>query len=380
MRNICVLSGKRGGFGALKPTMQSIQEHPDLNLQLVVTDQHLYDNFGKTISEVEKSFSIHACIDMNQKDDSSKERAKAIGICLAKAADVLESLKPDILLVIGDRGEVFAGCIAAHNLQIPIAHIQGGDLSGSLDEPVRHAITKLAHIHFASTKRSADRLKSMGEELWRIHLVGDTHIDQLFLNDITPKEELKKIYGLLEDEPFLLVLQHSDSTEPKNSALQMAETIKAVKKSKYKAFFIYPCSDQGYQGIIDEIEKIRNSSNCSIFKNIPAPDFMGLQGMAACLIGNSSAGLIEAPYFGLPSINIGNRQRDRERTENVIDVDYNHQEISSAIEHVTSDQELQKKLKDLRPPFGDGTAYKKITKVLDAIPLGEKILTKRMTY
>ena len=191
-KRICVWSGKRGGFGALTPTMQAIRDHPDLELQLVVTDQHLYDRFSRTVREVEEQFPISAAIDMGQSGDSNQDRAQAIGRCLEQSAAVLAELKPDILLVIGDRGEVFAACIAAHNLRIAIAHVQGGDVSGSLDEPVRHAITKLAHIHLPSTASSAERIRRMGEEDWRIHVVGDTHVDQILLGSATPAEDLQQ--------------------------------------------------------------------------------------------------------------------------------------------------------------------------------------------
>ena len=165
-KRICVWSGKRGGFGALAPTMEAIRNHPSLELQVVVTDQHLYERFGRTVDEVESRFPISAEIDMEQSGDSGEDRARAIGLCLQRSAEVLGRLKPDVLVVIGDRGEVFAGCIAAHNMGIAIAHVQGGDISGSLDEPVRHAITKLAHIHFPSTEESADRIRRLGEEEW----------------------------------------------------------------------------------------------------------------------------------------------------------------------------------------------------------------------
>ena len=256
MRRVCVWNGKRGGFGALAPTMDAIQQSPDLSLQLVVTDQHLYDRFGKTVTEVQARFPVSATIDMEQEGDSNQDRAGAIGRCLTKAAQVLGDLQPDILLVIGDRGEVFAACIAAHNMRVAIAHVQGGDISGSLDEPVRHAITKLAHIHFPSTQASADRIVAMGEEPWRVHVVGDTHIDQVFLGDITPADELRAKYDLSEEAPFMLVLQHSDSTVSHRAADQMAETVAAVVATGHRAMLVYPCSDQGFEGIISEIARV----------------------------------------------------------------------------------------------------------------------------
>ena len=379
-RRICVWNGKRGGFGALAPTMRAIQAHDDLELRLVVTDQHLYDRFGRTVSEVENSFTVDAAIDMEQAGDTNEDRARAVGRCLVKAVDVLEKLRPELLLVIGDRGEVFAGCIAAHNMRIAIAHVQGGDVSGSLDEPVRHAISKLAHIHFPSTAASAARIARMGEEEWRIHVVGDTHIDQMFLGDVTAEAEVRARYALPVGAPVVLVLQHPDSTEPDHAAAQMAETVAAVTDAGHRAMFVYPCSDQGFEGIIGEIEKVRDAPGMSVHQNIPAADFQGLQRIATCLVGNSSAGLIEAPYFGLPAINVGARQRGRERAANVQDVPYDRAAIAAAIARATGDAAFRESLAGIAPPFGDGTAYRQITRVLAETPLDAALLTKKMTY
>ena len=379
-KHVCVWSGKRGGFGALVPTMKAIQEHPALELSVVVTDQHLYDRFGRTISEVEAQFEVAAAIDMEQQGDTNLDRARAVGVCLTKASEVLDELRPDVLLVIGDRGEVFAACIAAHNLGIAIAHVQGGDVSGSLDEPVRHAITKLAHVHFPSTKASADRILRMGEEPWRVHVVGDTHIDQILLGARPPERELRARYQIGEDEPFLLVLQHSDSTTPDRSAEQMAETVAAVRAIGHRALFIYPCSDQGFEGILSEIQKLEGEAGFSIHTNVPAPDFIGLQRIAACLVGNSSAGLIEAPYFNLPAVNIGDRQTGRERAANVIDVGYRADAIAAAIRRSLNDTEWRQLMQNTPPPFGDGTAWRRITGILAETAVDARLLNKRMTY
>lgn len=379
-RRICVWSGKRGGFGAMAPTMTAIREHPELELAVVVTDQHLYDRFGRTVDEVESRFEVTAAIDMGQVGDSNADRGRAIGVCLSKSIDVLADIKPDVLLVIGDRGEVFAGCIAAHNLRIPIAHIQGGDISGSLDEPVRHAITKLAHIHFPSTAAAAERIRRLGEQDWRIHAVGDTHIDQIIGGAATPEAELRQKYDLPDGAPFILVLQHSDSTVAADSPRQMAETTAAVRASGLRALLVYPCSDQGFEGIIGEIEQAADGKTVTAHRNIPAPDFIGLQGLATALVGNSSAGLIEAPYFGLPAVNIGERQIGRERAGNTIDVGYDRVAIAAGIDKALNDGDFRRRLAQAEPPFGDGTAYKQIVEVLAAVKLDAALLDKRMTY
>jgi GDP/UDP-N,N'-diacetylbacillosamine 2-epimerase (hydrolysing) len=377
--HVAVLTGKRGGFGALAPTMREIAGR-GMKLSVVVADQHLYARFGNTVQEVEGSFPVAAAIDMEQRGDSNTDRARAIGVGLTKAADVLGTLAPDTLLVIGDRGEVLAACVAAHNLRIAIAHVQGGDVSGSLDEPVRHAITKLAHVHFPSTEKAAERILRMGEEPWRVHAVGDTHVDQILLGAVTPAEELRGRYGLSAGSPFLLVLQHSDSTDPGGSATQMAATVAATQALGLRTLYVYPCSDQGFEGIIAQIERVRGHPNISVHQNIPAPDFVGLQKIAGCLVGNSSAGLIETPYFGLPAVNVGERQIGREHAENVIHVPYDAAIIEQAIRRALYDAPFRELCRRVRPPFGDGTAYRRIAEVLEAAVFDARLLNKRMTY
>lgn len=378
-RHVCVWSGKRGGFGALAPTIEALGER-GVRVSLVVTDQHLYEKFGMTVREVEQRFPIAASIHMEQQGDTNRDRARAIGVCLTKAADVLADLSPDLLLVIGDRGEVFAACIAAHNLRIAIAHVQGGDISGSLDEPVRHAITKLAHLHFPSTERSAERIVRMGEEPWRVHTVGDTHIDQIFLKRATPEPELRTRYDLPEEGPVLLVLQHPDSTIPDRSGAEMRATLDAVLSFGLRTLLVYPCSDQGFEGIISEIERHRGTPGISLHENIPADDFIGLQRLAACLVGNSSAGLIEAPYFALPAVTVGDRQIGREHAGNVLHVPCEPSAIRAAIDRALGDRDFRARLRSETPPFGDGTAYRRIADVLSTVELDERLLNKRMTY
>lgn len=379
-KHICVWSGKRGGFGALLPTMELITADDDMRLSVVVTDQHLYEKFGKTISEVEARVTVAAAIDMGQTGDSNADRGEAVGVCLQKSVRVLEELNPDVLLVIGDRGEVFAACIAAHNLRIAIAHVQGGDISGSLDEPVRHAITKLAHIHFPSTEQSAERIRKLGEEAWRIHTVGDTHIDQIFLKTQPPETEIRERYKLPGSEPFILVLQHSDSTVATESREQIEETLAAVTSFGLRTLLVYPCSDQGFEGIIEGLNSRSDFPGVTVHQNIPAGDFIGLQKLAGCFVGNSSAGLIEAPYFGLPTVNIGDRQIGRERCTNLQDTPYDRDKIRTAIERALNDQAFRKACANIKPPFGDGTAYRQIVHALRETPIDGRLLNKRMTY
>jgi GDP/UDP-N,N'-diacetylbacillosamine 2-epimerase (hydrolysing) len=379
-RRICVLSGKRGGFGALIRTMQLIEADPLLDLQLLVTDMHLSEKFGRTVSEVQKWFDVAEKVDIEQKDDTAVGRSSAIGLCLQRVTTSLERLKPHILLVIGDRGEVLASTIAAVNLGIPVAHIQGGDISGSLDEVFRHAITKLAHLHFPSNKESARRIERMGEEKWRIHVVGDPHIDLIKNKMFTPAEIVRRVYDVPGE--FMLVLQHPVTTEPKKSYEHMKNILAAVKRFDKKAILVYPCSDQGYQGIIDAIHEASrsNPSQFQVRRNIEAPDFLGLLSCAEALIGNSSSGLIEAPYFRLPAVNVGRRQEGRLREKNVIDVEPNAQAIFMAIRKALYEEKFRGGLNRCGHIFGDGRTGERIVRLLKTVRTDRRLLEKRMTY
>jgi GDP/UDP-N,N'-diacetylbacillosamine 2-epimerase (hydrolysing) len=379
-RKICVISGKRGGFGALIRTMQLIEKDPDLELQLILTDMHLSREFGYTIKEVDGWFSVAEKVDIKQKNDTSVSRTGAMGLCMHKMAHAFNSLKPDILLIIGDRGEVFASAIAAANLNIPIAHIQGGDVSGNVDEVFRHAITKLSHIHFPATEDSARRIRKMGEEKWRIHVVGDVHVDLIKAKMYTPAKIVRARYRLSDNEDFMMVLYHPVTTEPENSYKDMKNVLKAVMRFNIKVILTYPCSDQGYQGIIDAINEVSHSEQFHIYKNIEAPDFLGLLSCTKVLIGNSSSGLIEAPYFKLPVVNVGKRQLGRLREENVIDVEPKTDSIYRAINMAFNDNKFHEKLKHCGHVFGNGKCAEKIVGILKNIEINKKLIEKRMTY
>lgn len=381
VRKICILSGKRGGFGSLIRTMNLIVQNPNLELQLIVTDMHVSKKFGKTLVEVEKNFPVAAKIDMRQESGDSAARSEALGVCLQKITKVFQKLKPDIFLCLGDRGEVLSAVIAANNLRIPVAHIQGGDISGNLDEVFRHAITKMSHIHFPSTDDSARRIEKMGEEKWRIHVVGDTHLDLITNKMFTDNPSVRKKYGLTPHEDYFVLLQHPVNTEPEKSYSQMKHILSAVEKFGKSTILIYPCSDQGYDGIVKAINEYSKNPLFHIYKNIEAPDFLGLMSGAEVLIGNSSSGIIEAPLFHLATINIGKRQTGRLRDLNIIDVEgKNEQEISNAILYAMNNKEFRNNLKNCGKVYGDGKTAERIVKVLTQVKLDDKLFEKRMIY
>jgi UDP-N-acetylglucosamine 2-epimerase (non-hydrolysing)/GDP/UDP-N,N'-diacetylbacillosamine 2-epimerase (hydrolysing) len=378
-RKIMVLTGKRGGFGAMKPMLRLLRDDPAFELQLVVTDQHVSERFGRTVQEIETEFPVAAAVDMDQKDDKPESRARALGICLQGMADTLARLKPDLCVLYGDRGEVLAAATAATALNIPIAHIQGGDISGSQDEIIRHAVTKLSHLHFPSTEESAERIRRMGEEDWRIRVVGDNHIDLIVAGEYARPAEVMRELEIDSARPVIVVLQHSETTAPGESHAQMTETLEAVRAAGHQVVVIHPCSDAGYEGVLKAIGELAKPPQFRVRINLEAPMFWGLLAVARVLAGNSSAGLIETPSFHLPAVDIGRRQQGRLHAENVIHVGHDRAAIGAAIDRALSDA-FRAVAAGCRQPFGDGHAGRRIVETLREVPLDRRLLLKRMAY
>jgi GDP/UDP-N,N'-diacetylbacillosamine 2-epimerase (hydrolysing) len=381
MRKIGVVTGTRAEYGIFKSVLQEIEARKDLKLSLIVIGMHLSPEFGYTVKEIEEDgFEIEAKIDVLHAEDTKASMAKSIGESVSKIAETLEELKPDVLLVLGDRSEMLAGAVAATYMGIPIGHIHGGEVSGNVDEPVRHAITKLAHLHFPATKEGAERILKMGEEPWRVHVVGAPSLDLIVNKKMPEPKAIADKYRLDLSKPILLVLQHPVVAEADEAASQIRKTLEAVKKLKQQTVLIYPNADAGGRRMIEVIKKYEDTGFLKTFKSVPHEDYLGLMRLAKVMIGNSSSGIIEAPSFGLPVVNIGGRQEGRQRAGNVIDVGYDTREIVAAVKKALQDKDFRKKVSSCENPYGDGKAGKRIVKVLSKVELGKKLLEKRMTY
>lgn len=379
---IAVITGSRSEYGILSPIMKKIKSRPQLQLLTIVVGMHLSSEFGRTVREIEKdSFKIDAKINSIDSGDTNVDMVRHIGKGIIKTADVFKNLKPDIVILLGDRVDILAAAIAAAYMNIAIAHIHGGDVSGGgLDEPARHAITKFAHIHFAATKKSAQRLIKMGEEPWRVFVVGAPGLDSILNERLLSKENISKKYNLDLSKPILLVVQHPLTTQPDNAAQQMGETLKAIVELKYQTILIYPNADAGGRRMIQIIKKYQKHSFIKTFKSIPHKDYLSLMKISNVMIGNSSSGIIESSSFKLPVVNIGTRQKGRERSTNVIDVNYNKGQILRAIKKALYDKRFKKQVKNCKNSYGDGHASDRIIKVLSEIRIDKKLLQKRMPY
>ncbi len=379
-KKIAVLTGKRGGYGAMKPMLRTIEAHPDLTLQLIVTDQHLDPAFGRTITEVQKDFPIAAAVGMPGQDGSAERRAHALGSCIQGLSEAFTTLQPDLLILYGDRGEVLAAALAATHFGLPMAHLQGGDVSGNIDENMRHALTKLCHLHFPASPASAERIRRLGEEAWRIHTVGDNHVDPIVAGDYSNADAVRAKLGLTNSDKPLVVLQHPETTRARDNSQDMRNTLEAALATGREVVCVYPCSDPGYEEIVETIESFREEQQLHIFQNIDAPDFWGLLAIAEILIGNSSAGLIETPYFPIAAINLGERQKGRQHAENLISIDFGADNVRKALNQAMTDEQYRAQVERCSQPFGDGKAGERIVEVIARQSLDTSLLDKRISY
>jgi UDP-hydrolysing UDP-N-acetyl-D-glucosamine 2-epimerase len=381
-RRICTFSGKRGGYGAYVPLMRRIEADPELELMILLGDMHASAEFGNTVDEARAGFpSAHLeLIDMGAgRGDTPLVRAENLATCLGEAARILERHRPDVVLVHGDRGEHLMVAFAALNLGIPVAHTQGGDRSGNIDELQRHAITKLAHLHFPESEAAAVRIKRMGEDAWRVHVVGSTYIDRIVGGHFVQPVAARERVGLEPDEPFLLAVVHPETfLDREENRLQAAAVFEALASTGLRVVVTYPCSDPGYEGVLDALRPYEQHPGFIVRRNVDNDVYLGLMASAEALVGNSSAALVEAPYLRLPAVNVGRRQEGRERDSNVIEADPLVASITAAIERARS-PEFAATL-DGGGRLGDGRAAERIVEVLRDVPLDDRLLRKQIDY
>lgn len=379
-RKILYISGTRADYGLIRETLFLIGKNPKLKVEIVATGMHLMPKFGQTIDEIKKDgFKVYP-IRAIFKQDSKEAQVQFIGDFISNLLREIPKIKPDIIFIQGDRPEMLAAAIAGMYLGIPVAHTHGGDVSLTVDETSRHAITKLSHIHFPATKKSAGRIIKTGEDPWRVFVVGAPGLDAILKSEIITPEALAAKYNLNLSEQVSLVLHHSITSDTKEAGLQMREIMEAIKEIGKQAIVIYPSADPGANQIINTIKKYRKYPFIKIYKNIPRKDYLGLLNVASVLIGNSSSGLIEAPSFKLSVVNVGLRQWGRERTGNIIDVSCDKEQIKKAVRKALYDKKFRAKVEKSKTPYGDGKAGERIADILAKIKIDKKLLQKQITY
>lgn len=372
-RKIAVVTGIRSDYTGVYPIMKEISRQPAMVLQVMVTGAHLIGRFKNVKKNLEDEFENIKYVDMNLEDDSYIATAKGLGKGVVGLAECFDEFKPDIVAIFGDRIEPLAAAQSAAVMNIPVAHIHAGDVSmGNVDESIRYAITRFAHIHFAATENSAKRLIQSGEERWRIFVTGSSQIDMIKSIKLMNKTGIYHKFGLTK--PYILVLQNPITTSLKESVESTKTILEALSEIDITKVIIYPNSDPGSEKIIEIIEKYRLDTNFKIFKNLPPIEYLSLLKYCVCLVGNSTSGIIEAPVFKVLFVNVGTRQKGRDATEDVIRItDWNKDIVK---ENVLDILEGKRKPKSKRNPYGTGGASKKIVEILKKIDINEKLLRK----
>ncbi len=382
-RKVCVVITARPSYSRIKSALREIQKNPALELQLVVAASALLDRYGTAVNNIEQDgFAISARVYMVLEGENLSSMAKTTGLGMLELSTVFDNLKPDLVVTIADRYETIATAIAAAYMNIPLVHIQGGEVTGSIDEKVRHAVTKLADVHFVSTAKSAERIMRMGEEKNRVFVTGCPSVDlaaEILPNPILNFDPVEKYGGVGNLETvgsnYLVVMQHPVTTEHELARNHVIETLSAIHRLNLPTLWFWPNVDAGSDGTSNGIRTFRETvkpSNIRFFKNMTPADFLRLLYNSQCLIGNSSVGIRECSFLGVPVVNIGTRQAGRERGKNVIDATYSKDEITEAIR-----RQINHGRYETDSLYGDGKAGENIAALLGEVPLE---IDKKLTY
>lgn len=374
-RKVCIVVGSRANYSSIKSAMAAIQRHPALVLQLVVGASAVLDRYGSVVDLIERDgFVPQARVFMLVEGETPTTMAKSTGLGLMELATVFDNLEPDVVLTVGDRFETMATTLAATYMNLPLAHTMGGEVSGNIDESIRHAITKFAHIHFPACADARERIIRLGEAPETVHQVGCPRIDliaetlrqedgsgdrRIFDDGVGPKFSL--------DEPFLLISQHPVTSQYGQGEVQILETLHAVLDLRLPTIALWPNADAGADDVARGMRKFRErhpDAPIHYFKNLPIDVYVRLMRRTACLIGNSSSGIRDGAFIGTPAVNVGVRQHRRQRGVNVVDVDHDRKSIVAAVR-----ERMAKGRFPSDPIYGDGRAGERIAEILASCPL-----------
>jgi UDP-hydrolysing UDP-N-acetyl-D-glucosamine 2-epimerase len=376
-RTIAVVTSSRADYSHLYWPLRELQAHPHVDLRLIVMGAHLSAEFGNTVREIESDgFRIDGRVECLLSSDSDVGMAKTIGVATLSLADMLGQMRPDLLLLIADRYEILAPASVALALRIPIAHIEGGELSeGAIDDAVRNALTKMSHIHFTSTYTARDRVISMGEEPWRVHRAGAPSLDHLRRSNLYSREEVEQRLGVALEYPVTVVAYHpvtllADTTQEADALFS------ALEETPGQILFCYPNSDAGSRELIEKTRRFLLHRNGQAFINLDAVTYWSLLRQVDLFVGNSSSGIMETASFALPTVNVGIRQQGRERARNVLDADSTASSILSRMDEANS-REFRRSLEGMSNPYGEGFSSERILEILTTVPLGHELIIKK---
>jgi UDP-hydrolysing UDP-N-acetyl-D-glucosamine 2-epimerase len=380
-RKICVVVNSRANYGRIKSVLREINKSPTLELQLILGASALLHRFGD-VQEIVRAdgFKISSKVYLIVEGENPTTMAKSTGMAIMELATMFENMKPDIVVTVADRFETMATAVAASYMNIPIAHTHGGEVTGSIDESVRHAVTKLSHIHFAATEKAARNIIKMGEDPSSVYCTGCPSIDVIADLDLSlPPDIFHRYKGVGPDldasRPYLVVLQHPVTTEYGDGIIQINETLKAVEAIGMQTAWLWPNVDAGSDDIAKGLRKYREKENpdfIHFYRNFSVEDYARLINNCACIVGNSSSALREGAFLGVPAVNLGTRQQNREHGENVIHVNYNSDEIEDTIRRQIKNGRYKKS-----NLFGEGLAGEKITDILAKVEVN---IQKKLFY
>jgi UDP-hydrolysing UDP-N-acetyl-D-glucosamine 2-epimerase len=378
-RKIAVVTTSRADYSHLYWPLHDLARHPDVDLKLIVVGPHLSPEFGRTVRDIEKDgLEIAARVECLLSSDTDVGMAKTIGMATLSLADCLGQMRPDLILLIADRYEMLAPATVALALRIPIAHIEGGEISeGAIDNTVRHTLTKLSHVHFTSTFLARDRVIALGEEEWRVHRAGAPSLDHLRRNPVLTREQLEAQLQIDLARPFTVVAYHP-LTIVRDTTQEADSLFAALLELPGQILFSYPNTDAGSRELIQRTEQfLAQRPDARVFVNLGALNYWSLLRHADLMIGNSSSGIMETPSFALPTVNVGMRQQGRERSPNILDAAPETGDILAKVK-IARSEGFRRSLEGMQNPYGDGHASETIASVLTSVPLGEKLLIKKM--
>jgi GDP/UDP-N,N'-diacetylbacillosamine 2-epimerase (hydrolysing) len=378
-KKILFVTERRADYSKLRPIIDQVKKSKKFDYYLVVTGSHLLRKQGYTINEIKKDgFKIYKKFNMfeENEDDSASTMTIAFGKAIINLTKIIKQLKPDLVFSGFDIGANFAAAVVGAHMNIHVAHLEGGEITGTIDESIRHAISKFAHIHFTSNEQATKRLVKMGESSKNIFTVGNPSLDVIKSIKIIPKKELEKEFSVNLEKPLLLIVQHTVTTEINEVDKYFLETINAIKETNHQAIIISGNSDAGSQ----KIKKIIKNSNILNYENLPFIKYISLLYHSSAIIGNSSSGIMEAPFLHIPSINIGTRQEGRGKTKSIINVTYNKHKIKTAINKTLSDKKFLNSIKKQKNQHGNGVASKKIVQILEKLEFKNIPIQKKLSY
>jgi GDP/UDP-N,N'-diacetylbacillosamine 2-epimerase (hydrolysing) len=375
-RRICYVSGTRADFGLMESTLHAIAADPRLSLTVIVTGMHLSPRHGETVAEIEAGgFAIAARVPVDLEDASGAAMARNLGKMLIGITDALRADRPDLVLLLGDRGEMLAGALAAIHLDLPIAHIHGGERSGTVDEPIRHAISKLAHLHLVATQGARERLIRMGERAECIRVVGAPGLDGLAALAATDRQALCATAGLRADRPLALLVFHPVLAEAERAAAQTREIVGALAAEEIQTLALMPNSDAGNLAVREVLLAAQRPGQLVVRTHLGRPQFISWLACCDVMVGNSSSGIIEAATFGTPVVNVGSRQNLRERNANVVDVECDAPAVRAALRAALAGGRAAP-----ANIYGDGRAGSRIVDWLAEVPLSAALMEKCNAY